>query len=399
MKENQILDSLKKSIDQTPIGLLENIKNEPRTKMLRHDEITKQKTKAKSYKKFMAYGSMAAAFLMVFFGWNYQTRIPDSHIYIDVNPSVEIVSNRLDKVIDIRANNRDGKLLTEDFNYKAMTIDQAAEEILDRMMTGDYLNKDNKYLLVSVYNKNEEKSAVQQLDLDKKIHKHLQNKKLDPVILSQKIDNSSTIKSYAKQYGISVSKMTFIRNLIILNPDFETEDLVDLTIEELVSLSQGIGLDLDKILDSTDFEKIDESKDKNKEDPVKAPEAEKESDLAPIKRKALIKEDDNDEDNDEEDEDNYQDNIEEDYNDTKDKKDDEDDDKDDYKDKTSQKKNIISPDKARSIALSIANGTITDFDFNEDDMEYEVEIEFGELEYEILIDAISGAVLQVEIED
>lgn len=163
--------------------------------------------------------SVAVAFILVLFGWQYQTRMPDSHIYIDVNPSIEITTNRLNKVIDIRADNQDGKLLTEDFNYKRMTINQVTEEVLDRIMNEKYLNRDHKFLLLSVYNKNEEKAESQKLDLDKKIHEYFQQKEFQPIVLSQKLNNTSTIENYAKEYGISVSKMTFIRNLIILNPE------------------------------------------------------------------------------------------------------------------------------------------------------------------------------------
>ena len=152
----------------------------------------------------------------------------------------------------------------------------------------------------------------------------------DRIVLAQKLDNTSTIEKYAQEYGISVSKMTFIRNMIILNPELETKALVNLSIGELVRLSQGMGLKLDKIIDSEDLEKVE---------PL-LPEQETE--------------------------------------------------------KTGE---IISSDQARSIALSAVKGTITDFDFDEDDLEYEVEIEAGELEYEIIIDAKTGAILKVEVDD
>ena len=47
----------------------------------------------------------------------------------------------------------------------------------------------------------------------------------------------------------------------------------------------------------------------------------------------------------------------------------------------------------------MVNGTVTDIDFDEDDLEYEVEIELGEKEYEVIIDAVTGVVLQLEIDE
>ena len=153
MNEKKILNSLRKSIDNAPIDILDRIKEAPREKMDAHDEITRQDMRTPSFKKLMPYASMAAAFLLVFLGWQYQVKLPDSHIYIDVNPSIEIVSNRRDKVINILADNRDGKRIVKDMDYKGKNIYQVTEEILDRMMDENYLSKDHEFLLLSVYNK------------------------------------------------------------------------------------------------------------------------------------------------------------------------------------------------------------------------------------------------------
>ncbi len=318
MKDNQILDSLKRSADRAPIDILDGIKEEPRTKMLRHDEITRQDTGMSIARKFLPYASVAAAFLFVLFGWQYQTRMPDSRIYFDVNPSIQFVTNRQDRVIDIKANNEDGRQIIENLDYKGMTIYQVTEEILDRMMNERYLEKDHEFLLLSVYNNNQEKAEQQKLDLDRRIHEYLQQGEFQPIVLSQKLDNTSTIESYAKEFNISTSKMTFIRNLIILNPEFQTEDLVGLSIEELVRLSQAMDLDLDKIIDSTDFERI------------QTPQPES----APSTPVQSVDDDDDFEDDDFEDNnDDYdEDDVEDDKDDVEDHKDDVEDDKDDVED-------------------------------------------------------------------
>ena len=374
MKEEKILRSLKNSIEKAPIDILDRIKEEPRTKMLKHDDITRQDTRKLSLKKLMSYAATAAVFLFVFLGWQFQTKIPDSRVYLDVNPSIEIVTNRQDKVIDLIAENADGKKLTDDLQYKGKTVYQITDEILDRMMYEHYLNEEQEYLLLSVYNKNQVKAEQQKQVLDKRIHEHLEAKELKPVVLSQKLDKTSTIESYAKEFGISVSKMTFIRNLIILNPELRTEDLVDLSIGELVKLSQGMGLELEKIIDSSDLDRI--------QSPISEPEPEESLEQEPGNITPIP------EDEDERDDDDL-----DDY-------DVDDDDDDDKKEQLQNKEtSIITPAEAKSIALSIAKGTITDFDFDEDDLEYEVEIELGDLEYEIVIDARTGKLIEVEIDD
>ena len=57
----------------------------------------------------------------------------------------------------------------------------------------------------------------------------------------------------------------------------------------------------------------------------------------------------------------------------------------------------ISKDQARKIALDLVNGTIIEFD--EDDDEYEIEIIKDGIEYEIEIDAYTGKILELEKDD
>jgi uncharacterized membrane protein YkoI len=61
------------------------------------------------------------------------------------------------------------------------------------------------------------------------------------------------------------------------------------------------------------------------------------------------------------------------------------------------KKGKISDDEAKKIALDLVNGTVIEFE--EDDDEFEIEIVKDGIEYEIEIDSYSGKVLEFEKED
>ena len=164
--------------------------------------------------------------------------------------------------------------------------------------------------------------------------------------------------------------MTFIRNLILLNPAFKIEDLVELNLKELISLSKNMDLEIEKIMDISDLDKIKN----NVSIKQGRPDVKENMDLEDTNNQKLnmpVKEKNQEVDRDDEE-------------------------KEDISDSS---KSIISEEQARSIALSIANGEIVDFDFDDDDLEYEVEIEADNLEYEIKIDAVSGAVLKVDIDD
>ncbi len=118
MKDHEILQSIKNSIEKAPIDLLEEIKAKPRTKMLRHDEITAQKSPLSTFKRIAPYASIAAIFFAVFINWQLVSNRLDSRIYLDVNPSITIETNSRDKVISLEAGNSDGQSIIEGLSYK-----------------------------------------------------------------------------------------------------------------------------------------------------------------------------------------------------------------------------------------------------------------------------------------
>jgi hypothetical protein len=257
MKDHEILQSIKNSIENAPIDLLEEIKAKPRTKMLRHDEITSQGNVMKSIRRLVPYASIAAVFLAVFLNWQLVSNTVDSRVYLDVNPSITIETNRRDKVIALKAGNKDGEKIIEGISYKDESVLLVSEEILGKMMSEGYLGENNEFLLLSVYNKNHEKAEEKKRILDQSIHQYLNKNEIEPIVLTQRLEETSSIERYAKEYGVSVSMMTFIRNLIVLDPDLKVEELADMSIQELVRLSQGIGLDLERIIETKDMEKIE----------------------------------------------------------------------------------------------------------------------------------------------
>ena len=132
MKDKEILDSLKRSLEDAPIDILDNLKNQNVVKMLRHDDITRQEKK-RSLKPIMSLASLAAAFLLVFFNFQ-QVRMPENEIYLDVNPGIHITTNKKDQVIKLEGINLEARELIEKIDYKDRDIEDLTEEILDSLL-------------------------------------------------------------------------------------------------------------------------------------------------------------------------------------------------------------------------------------------------------------------------
>lgn len=155
---------------------------------------------------------------MLFINFQVQYRTADSKIYIDINPSIEITTNRKDKVIDLVSINQDALDIIEDIDYDGKDFHIVTEEIVESLVNKSYIDDQDEIILLSVFNKDMTKSTKQSEELNNSIHEQLKKVNKEPILLTQSLDKSNTIIEYAKEYNSSVGKMTFIRNLIILNP-------------------------------------------------------------------------------------------------------------------------------------------------------------------------------------
>lgn len=342
MNEKNINERIKRIVDDAPIDLLDQIKEKPVARMMRHDEITSQKKPKTLVEKLIPLA--AAAILLVMFGtWQHQYLAADTEIYMDINPSIEIVTNRKSQVIDIKAGNMEGEDLIENLSYKGKDYLEVTGELLDELILSGYLGEARELLLLSVYNKDMEKETSQLSELDTYIHNYLRERGIDPVVLGQKIEKTNSIEDYAREYGVSLSKMTFIRNLMILHPDLQVEELVKMSIRDLLKLSRNLGIDLEGIIESQDWEKIDEE---------------------------VVPEMDDDLD---------------------------DQDDDDKEDEMEPARTRLTLEEARRIALGRVNGTIMEEDTDDDS--YDFEIRLNGRKYEIEVHAYTGVIEDFDVED
>lgn len=200
----------------------------------------------KKLKKFMSFLAGVLLYFIFFANWQLE-RIPESRIYVDVNPSVNFTANSKRKVIDLEAINNNGKEIIREIDHKNKDIDTLTIEVLDEILAKKYISKEKEYILLSIENKNNKENPGE-YELKKSIENHFKTSEIKPIILKQYINKSSQIKDKAKKYNISLSKMTFVENIISLKKDLKERDLVGLSIADLVKLVEKNNLKLDEIV-------------------------------------------------------------------------------------------------------------------------------------------------------
>ncbi len=160
-----------------------------------------------------------------------------STVLLDVNPSIEIDLDDKENVVEIEAKNDDGKTIIDDINVKGKDLDTALDAILDEMVAQGYINDTANSVLVSIDGDDEVKNAELKSQIAEKVNQVLTQNNISGAVVTQSIDDD--VAELVTKYNISEGKAQLVENLLEANDMYKEEDLVNLTVDQLVILSSS----------------------------------------------------------------------------------------------------------------------------------------------------------------
>lgn len=162
----------------------------------------------------------------------------DSYIFIDINPSIEIVAKRNGTVKSLSALNAQAEGLIGD-DYKGRDVEEVVGEIIDKAIELGYIeNEEENEILISVSGKNR---GTQQAVLEKvflKISGKLESKNIKGNITKQAVSKAD--KAEADKYNISPGKLLLIEEIIKLDPARDIDGLKDKSVKELRAIYKSL---------------------------------------------------------------------------------------------------------------------------------------------------------------
>lgn len=207
----------------------------------------------KKNKKPLKY-LMAAAVCLVFvmgggFGLkayrvNYRV---DSTVSLEVNPSLQILVNEKEKVLDVKALNGDGEIVIGDMDLSRSDVNVAVNALVGSMLRNGYLNDLANSILISVDNDDTEKGALLQEKLTNEVNKMLESDGFPGAVLSQTITGSADLQQLADQYGITSGKAQLIQDILDSGRGYTFEELVPFSINELNLLIEAAESGIEKV--------------------------------------------------------------------------------------------------------------------------------------------------------
>ena len=157
----------------------------------------------------------------------------DATVSLDVNPSVEIQVNRKERVLEVLPLNEDGKTIVGDMDFSGSNLDVAVNALIGSMLQNGYLSELANSILISVDNNDPVRGAELQARLSEEVSKLLQTDTFSGAVLSQTVENDSSLRQLAEQYSITPGKAQLIQEILEKNPLHTFEELASLSINEL----------------------------------------------------------------------------------------------------------------------------------------------------------------------
>ena len=94
-----------------------------------------------------------AAIVLGVFGWHHYYAVPYAYVSIDVNPSLEFAVNRMERVVEVTAVNKDAETAADALTkagVKGKTVETAIDLAVDELTEENYLGKDKTAVLVGL---------------------------------------------------------------------------------------------------------------------------------------------------------------------------------------------------------------------------------------------------------
>lgn len=182
------------------------------------------------YRKRIPLAACASLFLIFFMGLlSYNLYFTESaYIDIDVNPSIELTVNKLDRVIGVYAYNEDGKKILETINLKHKRYSEAVFAIISEMEKEGYLVNNG---LVSATLRTDWNEGTRLTSLEQTVTKSLEEHHNSSEHEIYAVDDDT--KKQAEEENVSPAKYLAIAELQKIVPDATVEGCKDHSISDI----------------------------------------------------------------------------------------------------------------------------------------------------------------------
>ena len=156
----------------------------------------------------------------------------ETHVYLDVNPSLELSLDKENTVLSCAAANEDAESILNGMQLEGAELKTALNAIVGSMYVKGYLTESEKSMLISVDTNDESKAEDFLTYITEQVNEVFADSEMECAIIAQEVNADVDLKSRAEEQGISVGKMHLLDKMVE-----GMEDLTENDLSKLVSMS------------------------------------------------------------------------------------------------------------------------------------------------------------------
>lgn len=159
-------------------------------------------------------------------------KTPNAFVTIDINPSIEIITNDKGVVVSVSALNDDAAVLLVDMSFDSMSIDKAVDLILKEAKSLGYISEgEQNAVLITADAGN--KTAQLQKALDARVERFAKQAKLNIDLLAASSETNPKLAERAEALGVTFGKMKLIELAMKYDSTLTEAVAKDMPIKEL----------------------------------------------------------------------------------------------------------------------------------------------------------------------
>ena len=240
MRNNKFEKELKTILtDETP-DLLSKIKQDPRFHIPVREKVSildifKQNRLSYVFSSIFVLALFAFGLLLI------QTspinEVVASTVTIDINPSVELLLNEDDEIIEINPINEDAvPFIVDQEHYKGMTIDTAIRNLIQNAINQGYILDQDNSILINVVSDNSERKSIVEGKLETAFQREEMRHNRLFNVRNMMITMTENAQQEAQQNQMSIAKYELIQTIIESSSEYTFNELKSQSIRNLFSI-------------------------------------------------------------------------------------------------------------------------------------------------------------------
>src|SRR5690554_4260809 len=158
----------------------------------------------------------------------------NAYITLDINPSIEIITNEEGLIEQVNALNSDAEVLLVETDFTGKTVEETIDLVLNLAMELGYIieYEDNEILITTQIDNEELKENLDN-NLDEVINQFKEKNQIRMQVHHENQKATKEMKNQAESLGISVGKLKLINKVLEVDYELTLEDTANMSVKDL----------------------------------------------------------------------------------------------------------------------------------------------------------------------